>query len=278
MITFLDIGHMGQLGNQLFEFSALYALSIHLKQNIVLPIENIYTVIPDQKNKIYESHLELFECFKLDQNILYSKNSIIPEHYYNQPFFHFDENFWNISPNTSIKGYFQSEKYFSKYRNEILSCLEFHPTIVQLANDTLKLVSNSSEIVGIHVRRRDFVDHNIDLTSQYYLRCIEYMNSINNFNYFIVSDDISWCKNIFSGIKNVYFSLNTRHHVDLCILSLCHHNIICNSTFGWWGSWLNKNKNRITIAPKTWFPQTDDLQRYQFNCNDIQCQHWTNYF
>jgi hypothetical protein len=74
--------------------------------------------------------------------------------------------------------------------------------------------------------------------------------------YFIFSDDIEWCRQNLKVSKESFFidhNLGGNSHFDMYLMSLCKHNIIANSSFSWWGAWLNRNENKCVIAPKQWF-------------------------
>lgn len=273
MITFLNLGHLGQLGNQLFQFSALYSLSLHLKELLLIPTENIYMVA--YKSKTYQSSLDLFNCFDLPESFLTERETLRVNYYYKQPSFLYDPDFWHIRNDTSIEGYFQSEKFFERYRQNLLALLKFKLPIQQIANKhLLELKLHGTELVGIHVRRRDYVNDQIDCKSDYYHRAIDYLRLAGKTNFVVVSDDLDWCREHFKDIENIHYMHDSGHYVDLCLLSLCDHNILCNSSFGWWGSWLNQNSNRIVVAPKLWCPKSA-ITGFQQNVTDVYCKHWT---
>jgi hypothetical protein len=71
--------------------------------------------------------------------------------------------------------------------------------------------------------------------------------------YVIFSDDIDWCKSVFGISEEIYYIEGEEDYIDLYLMSMCTHNIIANSTFSWWAAWLNKNPDKVVVAPKTWF-------------------------
>ena len=91
---------------------------------------------------------------------------------------------------------------------------------------------------------------------RYYLDSIEYMKrNVDNPTFFVFSNNIEWAKENLKDVKNiVYVENNDRFHGigDMHLISFCKHNIISNSTFSWWSAVLNKNENKIVIAPKRW--------------------------
>ena len=95
------------------------------------------------------------------------------------------------------------------------------------------------------------------------------MPNFNNCeNFIIFSDDIKWCKNNFIGDKFTFIE-GEKDYIDLWLMSLCNHNIIANSSFSWWGAWLNQNPNKKVIAPINWFGPEKKL-----NPKDIYCKNW----
>jgi hypothetical protein len=123
-------------------------------------------------------------------------------------------------------------------------------------------IKNSNSI-SIHIRRGDYVSnqHTNDIhglcSLDYFYKSVQYMNSkIYNPIYFIFSDDMDWVKKNFNteNLKYKFIETNmNQNHLDLILMSYCKHNIISNSSFSWWGAWLNININKIVIAPKIWF-------------------------
>ena len=263
MITFNTIGYAGNLGNQLFQLSALLGTS--KKNNFIpsIPVEknkkekldgclNLFT------NKWISFKLNIFDCFDID---IYDNNGLIVKNSYNEPHFHFDENIFNIKDETNINGFFQSELYFKHIENDIRQLFEFKKNIQDKSNLILN-EKKKTKLVSIHVRRSDY----LGLQHQYNLLDVEYyQKAINLFDddvyqYLIFSDDINWCKEIFGKNEMIDYIEGNDPYIDLYLMSQCDHNIIANSTFSWWGAWLNKNKNKKVIVPSVWFnPNRKDL-------------------
>ena len=136
-------------------------------------------------------------------------------------------------------------------------------------NEKYKSLFNKNT-VSLHIRRGDYVnlsDHHLLLDISYYKNAVNMFKNIEKVVVF--SDDIEWCKENLD-IKNTEFIENETDIVDLYLMSQCTHNIIANSSFSWWGAWLNKNDNKKVIAPKKWFgPKRNDL-----NDKDIIPETW----
>ena len=183
--------------------------------------------------------------------------------------FHFQEIPNTASQNMVLTGYYQSEKYFKNYENEIKNLFTSYE--VELS-DTVSEILKKENTCSIHVRRGDFLkhpDHHPAQNLNYFMKATKEMPRDSVF--LIFSDDIEWCKNNFPKIPNkFYFIEGNRDYEDLYIMSRCKNNIICNSTFSWWGAWLNKNDNKIVVAPSNWFGPA----YANHNTNDLYCDNW----
>jgi hypothetical protein len=130
----------------------------------------------------------------------------------------------------------------------------------------------------MHIRRGDYVSLKISnelhgvLPLEYYYNAIELIKKQNpNITVFVFSDDIPWVKeNLKLKDKCVYVDFNSGENsvFDMFLMSLCKHNIIANSSFSWWGAWLNQNKNKIIVAPENWFAKKEMLN------NDLIPDAW----
>ena len=247
MITHKSIGYSGRLGNQMFQYAAAKAQALRLNVDCYLPD---HTAIKqdgcfDYTNKWIEYKLDLFDCFEINCPIIDKQLDII----YNEHNFTFEKEIFSISDNTAIEGYFQSYKYFEKYEDIIKKEFTFKTPILDKAK---QIVNQYPNPVSINIRRGDYVTN-----PNYWVVTPEYLNkALQNFSdkeytFLIISDDIPWCKEIFP--EGVVFMENNTPFEDLCIMSLCDHNILSNSTFSWWAAYLNQNKNKKVIVPSNWF-------------------------
>lgn len=237
MITFSKLGNLGRLGNQLFQISS--AISLAMRNN------DTY-VFPSWK---YESFFNLYDCF--DSNIK-------PTHLYNEPFFHYQEIPYINTKNQvlDLSGYFQSYKYFQEHEGLIKSLL------------TPKIGFGIKwGVTSIHVRHGDY----LNLTKEYEQLGMSYyneaMNIVKSERYLIVSDDIPWCMRHFVG--NQFQFSEGDEITDLSLQISCEHNIISNSSFSWWGGFLNKNPSKTVIAPSRWFGPA-----LQHNIKDLIPKNW----
>jgi hypothetical protein len=167
-----------------------------------------------------------------------------------------------IKRKTYLEGYWQSEKYFTDIANIIREELTFKKKTAGLNKELAETIA-TCQAVSIHARRGDYVSN--AKTRQihgfcglaYYHTCIkEIASRVANPHFFIFSDDSRWCKDNLRLQHPVTFIDHNgpdKCHEDLRLMSLCKHNIIANSSFSWWGAWLNRNENKIVIAPNKWF-------------------------
>lgn len=171
-------------------------------------------------------------------------------------------------------GLFQSEKHFKKYRKEILRTFRFKNNMSNQNKKLAKLIQNSNSI-SLHVRRGDYLASSSDqhiLSPHYYKVAINYIaERVKNPHFYIFSDDIEWAKeNIKLSHPHTFVEHNKKDfsYNDMRLMSLCKHNIIANSTFSWWGAWLNENPDKIVISPDIWLKSDPDF------INDIVPKEW----
>lgn len=217
MISFKDLGRMGRCGNQLFQMAATISLAID---------NNVKYIFPRWS---YEERFSLCDCFS---------DQIEYHHQYHESSFCYKPIPFNDGLNLS--GYFQSERYFENNKEVILGLLT--------PQDGL---GKKWDTTSIHVRRGDYLNLTREyeqLNMDYYQRAMELIGSKK---YIIVSDDIEWCKKHFVGEQ---FEFSQADEItDLNIQISCANNIIANSSFSWWGAYLNKNPSKIVVAPQKWF-------------------------
>lgn len=166
---------------------------------------------------------------------------------------------------TYFSGYWQNINYFRKNENEIRTHFTFKPIdSMDMYNIGLKEQIMNSNSVSIHIRRGDYLQSpiHLNLELEYYRNAITYIKQyIENSVFYIFTDDMEWVKaNLLIADANyVEDNINDKCHLDMYLMSLCKHNIIANSTFSWWGAWLNKNPEKIVVTPKKWFSHIKDI-------------------
>jgi hypothetical protein len=236
----------GGLGNQLFQWAATYAAAKKYE------CEYYFDLRYFSNKKIKKSSVDKWD-YELDKfNIEikeFSEPSPLPVRY---------DNFCyqSIEPNYYLYGYWQSEKYFVDYKDEILSILKNYEKEKYFL-DKYKVLSENT--LSLHVRRGDYVrvaPNNV-LSLDYYYNALEDIN-YKNFYILVFSDDLEWCRENFKNFKKISF-INENNFDSLIMMSLCKNNIIANSTFSWWGAYLNNYSEKKVIAPQKWF----DSKQYQ---------------
>ncbi len=189
-------------------------------------------------------------------------------------------NYWpnikNIPCDSYLIGYWLSEKYFQNIESLIREDFTFK-TELSKENKFSALQIENSNSVSIHIRRGDIAQNPTTLavhglcSIDYYKNAIRYItNIVESPSFYIFSDDMEWVKKNLKIDHPCYFIDHNKgkdSYNDMRLMSLCKHNIIANSTFSWWGAWLNVNKNKIVVAPNKWFEA-------QINSSDIIPETW----
>ena len=271
---------MGGLGNQMFQYA--FGRSLALKHNVELKldtsalnnknIEGDYS-IRDFGLKNFNIHNEIaskwdsekFKKSKLGKLIDLLSLSISwksKNFYLREPFFYFYKKATEAPANSYVDGYWQSEKYFNSIRKELLG--NFFP-LKSLSTQSSIIAGKikSGESVSIHVRRGDYlsIPENVNLyeacSEKYYYDAIKTItNKFPDVIFYVFSDEPEWFKNTIKidlPVEYVMHNQGENSYEDLILMSLCKHNIIANSSFSWWGAWLNTNVEKVVVAPKNWF-------------------------
>ncbi len=166
----------------------------------------------------------------------------------------------NVPDYNVLKGYFQNEKIFKKYRKELLEVFEFKNEKSE-ENKKLAEKMKSENSVAIHIRRGDYlaIFRPDVLSNHYYLKAMDYIaKKVPNPHFYVFSDDVEWVKKEFKSNHHFTVVENNRRIEsanDMWLMSICKHNIVANSTFSWWGAWLNKNPNKIVVSPDIWLSE-----------------------
>jgi hypothetical protein len=249
----------GGLGNQIFQWA--YGKSLSKKYNTDLFLDlNFYN--NQSGNTFREFELDKFPNLNYETQKKENKKfiEIVDDFFYK-------ELNYNKNLNYYLNGFWQSEKYFSEFSDVIQS--ELQPDVLT-RKKLLSIVSDDS--VSLHIRRTDYVTSN----GFHPVQNIEYYNKaldiIGNYEQLLIfSDDINWCKENLN-YKKMIFIENMSSVENVWLMSLCKNNIIANSSFSWWGAWLNQNKNKTVVIPKNWFGNNVDLNTsdiYPDNCIKI---------
>ncbi len=270
---------LGGLGNQMFQYAFAYAILQKKESAVKLDIGSFETYdLREYELNLFNVSLEISseeEVYRLkhkQENLFQKiirkvnrKSLSFSDAYYKEVHFNFDEKAYGTKDNIYYEGYWQSEKYFKTYREQLLKEFTLKEDIHKQSQIYQQEI-NRIESVSLHIRRGDYVTNSHTnsvhgtCSLDYYKSAVkEIENKVSNPHFFIFSDDLNWAKENLGFIENVIFvelDENIPDHEEMLLMSLCKHNIIANSSFSWWGAWLNQNASKIVIAPKKWFNDT----------------------
>jgi hypothetical protein len=242
----------GRLGNNLFQLATALSIANDLKTD---------TIFPETTWAGHRGHipvdLSMF-AYNFKRGVIQTTNS------YNETQFHYE----SIEPidDLTIHGFYQSDKYFNSIRIQLLN--EYLAPSQNVLNQLSKYEISSNSL-GISVRRGDYLmlqENHCVLSTEYYQESINMYFQNNVDQIFIFSDDIEWCRSIFGNEVNY---VQDTPGVQLFLMSKMKHLILSNSTFAWWGAYLNNNDG-IIVAPTPWFgPAYKDK-----DTKDIYCDNW----
>lgn len=260
----------GRLGNQLFQYAFAYAISKKISTNFYIDkryedylLYNYFDLPNDIFSKLdryifsingfrklFKSYLRLgiyafIERKKITSELFFS-DTILPT-----------TQLLKVQNHTKYHGFFQSEDYFSAYKSEIKAQFKIKKRHRLSFNSIFSTIPKDKKIVVIQIRRTDYIDLNISLPSTYYHKAIEKSYHEDNF-YILISDDKKFINKEFGYITNKYVS-NHDEIIDFQFLMHADVCIISNSTFGWWGSYLNKKEPKV-YAPKYWLGFMEKLE------------------
>lgn len=277
---------IGGLGNQMFQYA--YAKSLQQKGfQVVIDISAFESYKLHGGYQLDKYNIDLNSSTKEENSKFYTnsltyrvmrKLNIVNSKIVKEKSLLFYDKLFHIEDGCYLDGYFQCEKYFKDIREVIIKNFTINQDLSNYTKDIENKIKNIRNSCSLHIRRGDFINSkNINIHGScdivYYLNAIKYLEEkIEDINYFIFSDDIEWVKENLA-IKNaiyVYSKEKRIPHEDIYLMSLCKNNIIANSSFSWWGAWLNKNEKKIVIAPKRWF--VDD--KLESQSKDIVCESW----
>lgn len=255
----------GGLGNQLFIYACYMAMRkrfpdtrIDLSDMMHYHAHNGYELhrvfgVPEDEFCIPQTLKKVLE-FLFFKTILERKQDLRTLQAYTRPY---------IWPFVYFKGFYQSERYFAHIADEVRQTFTFRP---ELANERSRALREQiladEHAVSLHVRRGDYQSpqfvkiYGVVCNEDYYRRAItEAKQRIPNARFYVFSDDLDWVKQHIAPENAIYVEGNrgADSWQDMMLMSCCRHNIVANSTFSWWGAWLNPHPHKIVIAPVRWF-------------------------
>ena len=166
-----------------------------------------------------------------------------------------------------FKGFYQSERFFKDVEGEVRQAFAFDLNKANAESQTLaRQIQENPHAVSLHVRRGDYMEpkfykrYGTVCSQAYFQRAVEMMLAqVPQAHFYIFSDDVEWVQQNLRLPRATVVSCNrgADSWQDMMLMSLCRHNIICNSTFSWWGAWLNANPEKRVIAPSRWLADVD---------------------
>ncbi len=258
----------GGLGNQMFQYAFIRALQLQNHEAVrlcFLPEQGKGTVRQygldrlniqiDRDRKAEKAALFLERHEAVKQTVKRFSNKMKPDSFIEEKEVRYCERLKHLRGNCYISGFVQNEKYFKDCEEAIRR--ELRPKRRVKVPDELERILDSSNTVSVHVRRTDYKRYGNLLGREYYERALKSMDArVENAFYLVFSDDISWVKRNLRFGSHVYFVNENRRledYEELFIMSRCRNHIIANSTFSWWGAWLNTDRDKIVVGPQRWF-------------------------
>jgi hypothetical protein len=202
---------------------------------------------------------------------------------YSEPHFQFDPDFLALGDSVSLFGYFQSERYFSDIADKLRHHFQPRDRLGPQAQDIADAIARSELPVSVHIRRGDYVQkaetarvHGL-LGAAYYRKALHVLNGLLGapITVFVFSDDPAEAEAVLDFIPR-----DRLVHVrgdpdkpweDMALMARCRHHVIANSSFSWWGAWLNPSADKVVIAPRDWFTPAELRQR---NTCDLYPSDW----
>lgn len=267
-MNFISTNHQGGIGNVMFKLSAAISLSLDNNVDYIFSTEFLRPISNECPKAGFDPNYSIYSD-NLLRNIVFIEKLPTPYRIHKEPLtFNYESITYNKGENLLLDGYFQSEKYFINNKDYIINL--FKPT-KNIKQTILKKLPNVKNSISIHIRRGDYLtspDHHPQQSLDYYIAAANLLGVDRN--YLIFSDDLNSVKSMFDFLPNKQFISLDKDYLDLYTMSVCEHNIICNSTFGWWGAYLNTNSSKTVIAPKKWF----GTSYTDFNTSDICPPAW----
>lgn len=257
---------IGGLGNQMFQYAAAYALAQRLGTSVAIDP----TAFDHDRQRDY-----LLSAFNIDADFADirlppGRTARIlrrlrgPRREYRNFDATFDPGFFSLPDGAALNGYFQSWRYFAPAEAAIRQHFTLQSPLSPKAAALAAEIAATPLPVSLHVRRGDYLSpesasvHN-SIGLPYYERAIAVLRGLlaAEPHFFLFSDDPAWVRENLSGL-GVHTVVEGQHAApweDLALMALCRHHIIANSSFSWWGAWLNPRPDKWVVAPRQWFTE-----------------------
>lgn len=276
---------IGGLGNQMFQYAGGRALSLEHCVPLRLDVSGFASYELHQGfeiARVFNCAIEIADLEDVHSILGWQDSSIIrrlvsrpsmavfrPKGLVIEPHFHYWHGINYAPTDCYLKGYWQSEKYFLKIAEQIRKDFIFRAELEGPNIDLAKQIIRTNA-VSLHVRRGDYANNPKTIATHgicslnYYRAAIQHISDlIKEPFFFIFSDDMDWVKdNLKMNFPCQYVDYNqgVGSYNDMRLMSMCRHHIIANSSFSWWGAWLNPSPDKIVVAPKRWFANETDTR------------------
>jgi glycosyl transferase family 11 len=256
---------IGGLGNQMFQYAAGRALALRTQTRLVLDLGLLERPPPHLTPRRYE-----LDCFRVEAELrtIYPRTALerlrellrLSPQVWREEMFRFDPRTLELSGRVRLLGYWICERYFADYAAQIRQDFRFLAPLDDTNRELADRIRATTS-VSVHVRRADYATddatrafHGVLPLDYYRTAAARIGEAVHDRQFFVFSDDSDWCRaNLELGGPTTYVDHNTgRGCEDLRLMSLCRHHVIANSSFGWWGAWLNPREEKIVIAPRRW--------------------------
>lgn len=266
---------LGGLGNQMFQYALYISLKHKCNGETVkidtscfrgyplhngYELERIFNVKPEHATWLDLLRLAYPYChyrlWQIGKRFLPRKKTMVIEKKNEE----YDASALDVTGDCYFDGYWQNEKYFMNVKDQLYDV--FTPKAIDSRNASFANELSACNSVSLHVRRGDYTKNPLYggiCDETYYINAIKELQAhIDVDVYCVFSNDIIWCKEHLPRIigskviKYVDWNTKTDSYMDIYLMSCCRHNIVANSSFSWWGAWLNRNKDKIVISPKKW--------------------------
>lgn len=275
----------GGLGNQMFQY-ALYKKFESLNKDVVMETSFFRSgqelrelelgIFPVKYKEITDKEAASIRGYGYQDSVLDKiRYKLTPKKYkvYIDKIGPFQPEIFEME-NVYLSGYWQNENYFKDIREIVCRDFSFSDELVECNKELCHTLENENS-VSVHIRRGDYLTtentriHGNICTDAYYANAMNYIReSVENPQFYIFTDDLEWAREKYRGqnVMIVEGNRNDSSYVDMFLMSKCKHNIVANSTFSWWGAWLNSNPDKLVLAPPKWLNNFEEAQ--------VACAEW----
>lgn len=274
-ITFKNIATSGDLGSQIMQYWALYAVAKENNKTVVFPESMLnrgfgfkfHKALDVQLDLKYDSFFNDFVSLKMNQKL--KRDPSVFE--------------LKTDTNYNIDELFYLYRYWYPKYAEDISNMPWNKHCESISAKKYKEIAvNDKELVSIHVRRGDYLlpqhSHFCCLDTDYYSKAIQpFVENFDKYHFVVFSNDIQWCKeNLIEG-EMVTFVEPSEDYIDLVLMSMCDHNVIANSTYSWVAAYKNKNKNKVVVCPTNYVKQDSPVSFINGNYYPSDWKNIDNY-